>query len=90
MDAAIHSNEEHLELVLSVHKQATTEWLQCWEGIWATIFREALSEIHQHAFTFTHGDSQRSYAERVATPGPLGKTSTIKPETMCWRTAQKP
>ena len=41
-----------------MHKQATEEWLNCWERTWWTIFTEALSEIHQHAFTFTHGDSQ--------------------------------
>ena len=58
MDASFKANEEHLELILSVHKQATEEWLNCWEGTWKTIFTEALSEIHQHAFTFTHGDSQ--------------------------------
>ena len=58
MDASFKANGEHLELILSVHKQATEEWLNCWEGTWKTIFTEALSEIHQHAFTFTHGDSQ--------------------------------
>ena len=58
MDPAFKANAEHLELILSVHKQATEEWLNCWEGTWKTIFTEALSEIHQHAFTFTHGDSQ--------------------------------
>ena len=58
MDASFKANGEHLELILSVHKQATEEWLNCWEGTRKTIFTEALSEIHQHAFTFTHGDSQ--------------------------------
>ena len=58
MDASFKANGEHLELILSVHKQATEEWLNCWERTWWTIFTEALSEIHQHAFTFTHGDSQ--------------------------------
>ena len=58
MHPSFKKNEEHLELILSVHKQATEEWLNCWEGTWKTIFTETLSEIHQHAFTFTHGDSQ--------------------------------
>ena len=90
MDASFKANGEHLELILSVHKQATEEWLNCWEGTWKTIFTEALSEIHQHAFTSRTATTKRSYAMRVATPGATGPTSTLKPETMCWRTAQKP
>ena len=58
MDDSFKANEGHLALILSVHKQATEEWLNCWEGTWKTIFTETLSEIHQHAFTFTHGDSR--------------------------------
>ena len=51
MEPSFKANEEHLELILTVHKQATEEWLNCWEGTWKTIFAESLSEIHQHAFT---------------------------------------
>ena len=58
MDESFKANEGHLALILSVHKQATEEWLNCWESTWKTISTKTLSEIHQHAFTFTHGDSQ--------------------------------
>ena len=58
MDESFKSNEGHLALILSVHKQATKEWLNCWERTWWTIFTEALAEIHPHAFTFTNDDSQ--------------------------------
>ena len=58
MDESFKVNEGHLELILSVHKKATEEWLNCWEDTWKTIFTETLSEIHQHAFTLTDGDSR--------------------------------
>ena len=58
MDPAFQDDHEHIDLILSVHKQATEEWLSCWEGTWKTIFTGALSEIHPHAFTQT-SDSQK-------------------------------
>ena len=58
MDESFKANEGHLALILSVHKQATEEWLNCWERTWWTIFTGALSEIHQDAFTFTNEDKQ--------------------------------
>ena len=58
MHPSFKKNEEHLQLILSVHKQATEEWLKCWGSTWTTIFTEALSDIHQHAFTFTGDDMQ--------------------------------
>ena len=81
MEPSFKANEEHLELILSVHKQATEEWLNCWERSQRFISTPSPSRT---------ATAKISYAMRVATPGPTGKTSTIKPETMCWRTAQKP
>jgi hypothetical protein len=52
MHPSFRKNEAHLELILSVHKQATAEWLNCWESTWKTILTEALSDIHHHAFTW--------------------------------------
>ena len=49
----IKGNKEHLKLILSVHEQATHEWLQGWKVTWKTIFTGALSEISQHAFAFS-------------------------------------
>ena len=58
MNTAMQVNDEHLDLILSVHKQATKEWLHRWKKTWKTIFTEAVLKMSQHAFTFTHGDSQ--------------------------------
>ena len=90
MHPSFKKNEEHLQLILSVHKQATEEWLR-----FGAAPGRPYSQKRSQIFISTPSPSRtttckRSSAMRVAASGSTGKTSTIKPETMCSRTAQKP